>query len=376
MAVVGSSLCRLGAHGQSVWLDDISRPILTDGTLERLIGEDCIAGVTSNPVIFERAISKSGAYDADIARMVARGATVEDIYEKLVGEDIEKAAALLRPTYDKTNCRDGYVSLEVSPHLARDEKKTIVEAERLWRSLDCPNLMIKVPGTAEGIPAIRELIRRGVNVNVTLLFDPSRYVAVAEAYLDGIEARLADGGRGPTPHSVGSFFLSRIDTLVDSDLDAKVESPSSLRGGTAIALARIAYRAYCEIKRSARWAALSREGVSPQRLLWASTGTKDESYSDVKYIDSLIGSDTVSTMPQQTIDAFRDHGVVEETLTEDSAGGCDRGALARDLATDGVDLDGALRRLEDEGIKKFEVPFDKLHAALADKARAWAKSTA
>ena len=371
--MIHSSLCRLGTHGQSVWLDDISRPILTGGTLERLIARDCIAGVTSNPVIFERAISQSGAYDAEIARMVARGAAVEEIYEELVGEDIGRAAALLRPTYDKTNGRDGYVSLEVSPHLARDEKKTIDEAERLWRSLDCPNLMIKVPGTVEGIPAIRELIRRGVNVNVTLLFDPSRYVAVAEAYLEGIEARLADGTRGPMPHSVASFFLSRIDTLVDSILHENTESPSSLRGGTAIALARIAYHTYCEIKRSARWAALSQEGVSPQRLLWASTGTKDEAYSDVKYIDPLIGSDTVSTMPRQTIEAFRDHGVVGRTLTEDSAGDRDRGALARDLATLGVDLDSSLHRLEVEGIKKFEIPFDKLHSALAEKARASAQ---
>ena len=371
-----SNLCRLGAYGQSAWLDDISRPILTDGTLERLIAQDCIAGVTSNPVIFERAIRQTGAYDADIARMVARGATVEEIYEKLVGEDIVRAAALLRPTCDNTNGRDGYVSLEVSPHLARDEKGTIDEAERLWRSLDCPNLMIKVPGTAEGIPAIRELIRRGVNINVTLLFDPVRYVAVAEAYLEGIEARLADGSRGPMPHSVASFFLSRIDTLVDSILDAETDRPSSLRGGTAVALARIAYRAYCEIKRSSRWAALSQAGVSPQRLLWASTGTKDESFSDVKYIESLIGPDTVSTMPRQTIDAFRDHGVLEQTLTEDGASGRDQRALASELGTLGVDLGSALSRLEDEGIKKFEDPFDKLHASLAEKAQASAGSSA
>lgn len=363
-----SSLCRLRELGQSPWLDDISRPMLLDGMLAGLIERDCISGVTSNPIIFERAIRLTNAHDSNIAEMAAAGATTEAIYERLVETDIRAAAELLRPTFAKSGGCDGFVSHEVSPHLARDTAGTIAEADRLWRALDRPNVMIKVPGTVEGLPAIRALIRRGININVTLLFDPKRYAAVAEAYQAGIEDRLADGA-SEYPHSVASFFLSRIDALVDALLDS-ADGTSDLRGTTAVALARIAYRMFEETIRTARWRSLAAEGAAPQRLLWASTGAKDPAYSDVKYVEPLIAPETVTTLPLATLEAFRDHGRVERTLSAEGAGTRDRVAIAGDLAAAGVDLDGVMGQLEDEGIEKFRAPFDKLHAALAEKARA------
>jgi transaldolase len=363
-------LCRLHALGQSVWLDDISRPILRDGTLARLISEDCISGLTSNPAIFERALRESNAYDADIARLAATGAGVHAIYERLTGDDIRGAADLLRPAYDAPDGEDGYVSLEVSPHLARDADGTIAEASRLWAELDRPNVMIKVPGTREGLPAIRALIARGINVNVTLLFSPARYTAAADAYVAGLEDRLAAGDEGRLPQSVASFFLSRIDTIVDKQLDARPGGETSdHRGETAIALARIAYRSFTEICDGPRWRGLAAKGARPQRLLWASTGTKDPSYSDLKYVASLIAPDTVNTMPMATLDAFRDHGVAAITLSASAIGGDDLDSITEALSAAGVDLTDALAKLEAEGIEKFNQPFDKLHEALGKKLR-------
>jgi transaldolase len=352
--------------GQSPWLDDISRPMLDDGTFARLIAEDCVSGLTSNPVIFEHAVRQSDAYDADIRAMAARGAGLDGVYERLVEDDIRHAARLLRPVYDTTGVHDGYVSLEVSPHLARDTDGTIAEAERLWRRLDCPNAMIKVPGTVEGLAAIRTLIGRGVNVNVTLLFSPERYIEVANAYMQGLEDRLADDPGAALPHSVASFFLSRIDVMVDGILDAQQGANSGdLRGGTAVAMAQIAYRHFAELTAAERWRSLAGKGAAPQRLLWASTGTKDPTFSDVKYVEPLIAADTVITLPLKTLEAFRDHGTAEPTLTADS--GADLDDLSARLARHGVDLGDVLARLEEEGIEKFNVAFDQLHKALAEK---------
>jgi len=361
-----SRLCRLYELGQSVWLDDLGRQMLDDGSLARLIDEDCISGVTSNPVIFERSVSQTDAYDRSIAEMAAAGASVQAIYERLVEDDIRAAADLLRPIYDATGGDDGYVSLEVSPHLARDSEVTVAEAERFWRAVDRPNLLIKVPGTVEGLTAIRALIGRGINVNVTLLFDPDRYVAVAEAYQAGIEDWLAVGAGRTPPRSVASFFLSRIDAMVDSLLGPDV----ALRGATATALAQIAYRTFAAIYSGERWRALAAKGAAPQRLLWASTGTKDPAYSDVKYVEPLIAAGTVTTLPLQTLDAFRDHGEAAPALTAGAAAGRDRAAVARDLAAAGVDLDEVMLRLEEEGIEKFRAPFDKLLKSLAGKTAA------
>ncbi len=361
-----SSVCRLRTLGQSAWLDDISRPLLEDGTFVRLIGEDCVSGLTSNPVIFEHALRQSDAYDADIASMAIAGLGLEAIYERLVEGDIRHAADLLRPTYDATGRRDGYVSLEVSPHLARDTDGTIAEAIRLWGALGRPNVMIKVPGTVEGLAAFRALIARGINVNVTLLFSPERYAKVAEAYQQGLEDRIAGGSEGLFPHSVASFFLSRIDTMVDGILDARPDGDAAgLRGGTAIAMARIAYRTFAEQIATDRWRALAVKGAEPQRLLWASTGTKDPTFSDVKYVAPLIAADSVTTLPLKTLEAFRDHGLAEPTLTAGT--GPDFASLATVLSGYGVDLSGVMTRLEEEGIDKFNVAFDQLHKALADK---------
>lgn len=358
--------CRLRDLGQSAWLDDISRPLLDDGTFSRLIAEDCVSGLTSNPVIFENALRQSDAYDADIGKMAAQRAGLEAVYERLVEDDIRHAARLLRPVYDATGGHDGYVSLEVSPHLARDTDATIAEAERLFAALGQPNIMIKVPGTVEGLPAIRALTRRGINVNVTLLFDPERYVAVADAFMGGLEDRLGDDPAQALPHSVASFFLSRIDVMVDGMLDARGgQDEGNLRGGTAVALAQIAYRHFVELTAAERWRALAAKGATPQRLLWASSGTKDPRFSDVKYVEPLIAADTVITLPLKTLDAFRDHGVAAATLTPDS--GPRLADLSAALAAHGIDLADVLARLEEEGIDKFNVAFDKLHKALAEK---------
>lgn len=365
MAASSSSrLCRLRDLGQSVWLDDIDRPMLNDGALEALIEQDCVAGLTSNPVIFERALRQSDAYDADIARLAANGADLETAYEALIEDDIRRAADLFRPTYDATERGDGYVSIEVSPHLARDTEATVAEATRLWKAIDRPNLMIKVPGTEEGLPAIRALIARGINVNVTLLFSPERYGDAAEAYLAGLEERISENAAEPPPHSVASFFLSRIDTLVDKALDQSGGN-EALRGATAIALARVAYGYFAELGASPRWRALAAQGAAPQRLLWASTGTKDPAYSDVKYVEPLIGADTVNTLPRQTLAAFRDHGNAAPTLVGDTVDQLNE--LAESLARHGIDLEAALLQLEQEGVDKFNEAFDKLHEALAQK---------
>ena len=357
-------LKQLETFGQSFWLDYIRRDLIASGELRRLIEEDGLRGITSNPSIFEKAIAGSHEYDKAIRAMALEGKGKAEIYEALSRRDVQSAADEFRPLYDKTDGKDGFVSLEVNPHLAHNRSGTIEEARRLWAALSRPNVFIKVPATAEGIPAIRQLISEGISVNVTLLFGLARYRQVADAYIAGIEARLGQGG--PVNHvaSVASFFVSRIDVLVDSFLEkmiaqggTKAELAKKLRGQVAVASARAAYQIYKEIFGSARFQRLMKAGARVQRLLWASTGTKNPDYSDVKYIDALIGPDTVNTIPVETLNAYRDHGAPEARLEQDVEQA--QSVLAR-LPTVGINLDEVTQQLEDEGVEKFNQPFDQL----------------
>lgn len=355
--------------GQSVWLDDIRRAWLDDGTLARLIADDGVAGVTSNPAIFEKAISGGGEYDAAMRELTRAGHGPGAVYEALALEDVRRAADLLHPTWVATDGEDGYVSLEVSPHYADDTASTVREARRLWAAFDRPNAMIKVPGTRAGLPAIGTLLVEGVNVNVTLLFGVARYREVAETFLAALEARAAAGHDVRRVASVASFFLSRIDTLVDKSLDEIGTAPArALRGQAAIACARLAYRHYRSWTSEDRWTRLAAAGARPQRLLWASTSTKDPAYADTKYVEALIGPGTVNTMPLATLAAYREHGRPAPRLEDDVEGALD---LPDELAALGIDLDGVAARLERDGVRKFVEPFDALHAAIAHRQAAW-----
>jgi len=313
-------------HGQAVWLDFLARGFVANGDLKKLIDNDGVKGVTSNPSIFEKAIASSDEYDAPIGRTLQRGdRPVAELFERLAVEDIQHAADVLRPVYDHLNGHDGFVSLEVSPYLAMDTKATIAEAERLWKEVSRKNLMVKVPGTAPGLPAIQQLISEGISINITLLFSQKVYIQVAEAYLAGLEKHIAKGGDPAHIASVASFFVSRIDTAVDKQLDEKIaqandpsekERLAALKGKVAIANAKLAYLEYKRLFSGARWEKLAAKGAKPQRLLWASTGTKNKDYSDVLYVEELIGPNTVNTVPPATLDAFRDHGKVRNSLEE------------------------------------------------------------
>jgi transaldolase/glucose-6-phosphate isomerase len=359
--------------GQAVWLDYLHRKILENGELKRLIGEDGLAGMTSNPSIFEKAIGEGDAYDARLKAILARGdREVGELYEALAIADIQDAADQFRPLYDSLNGADGYVSLEVSPYLAMDTAATVAEARRLWRAVDRPNVMIKVPGTRAGTPAIRQLIGEGININVTLLFAVEAYLAVADAHTAGLESLKAAGGDISRVHGVASFFVSRIDTMIDGQIDKRLAGAgadqanalAALRGKVAIANAKIAYQDYLEQVASARWKALAAAGAAPQRLLWASTGTKDPTYSDVLYVEELIGADTVNTMPPKTLDAFRDHGRVRPSLTEDVDGAR---AILRETERLGLSLTAVTDALVVDGVEKFSQAFDQLLGAVADK---------
>ena len=355
-------------HGQSVWLDFVSRPLLESGELARLIEADGIRGVTSNPSIFEKAIGQSSDYDADLARLVAEGdRPVEALFEALAIADIRRAADALRGVYDATTGADGFISLEVSPYLAMDTAGTIAEARALWRAVDRPNLMIKVPGTAPGVPAVRTLIAEGINVNVTLLFSIDAYEAVAEAYIDGL---AACGGPIARVASVASFFVSRIDQSVEAIVARRLpgateEEAAALRGlagKVAIANAKLAYRHYQGLIASPRWQALATRGARPQRLLWASTGTKSKDFPDTLYVDTLIGPDTVNTMPPATLAAVRDHGGVATTLTT----GLDEAeAVVTALGRLGISLSAITAELVQDGVRRFAEDADKLFAAVA-----------
>ena len=350
--------------GQSVWLDYLRRGMLQSGELQRMI-DDGLRGMTSNPTIFEHAIGGSTDYDESLARVAGSPRTDREIFDLLAVEDVRTAADAFRPAYDRSEGADGFVSLEVSPTLARDTAGTIAEARRLWAAVDRPNVMIKVPGTREGWPAIERLLTDGINVNITLLFSLDHYRHVAEAYLRALETRR--GAKQPIDRvaSVASFFVSRVDTEVDRRLDAT----SSLRGKVAIANAQLAYGWFRELLDDRRWRVLTAAGAKPQRLLWASTGTKDPAYSDVLYVDSLIGADTINTLPPQTLQLFEDHGTVRETLPGDPA---EAQRLMERLRAAGVDFDDVTRVLEEEGIEKFARSFETLLGVIASKRKALA----
>ncbi len=362
-------LKQLGTLGQSIWLDYIRRDLISGGRLARMIEEDGLRGMTSNPAIFERAISDSHDYDADIKSMLLAGKDAGAIYENISQRDVQSAADAFRPLYDSTDGRDGFVSLEVNPHLAHDTAGTLAEAHRLWAALDRPNVFIKVPATQQGLPAIRQLISEGISVNVTLLFGLSRYRQAAEAYIGGIEERVARGE--PVKHiaSVASFFVSRIDTHVDTLLENLVALggknaviAGQLRGESAIASAKMAYQTYKEIFNSERFGKLLAHDARAQRLLWASTGTKNPAYSDIKYIENLIGADTVNTAPPETLDAYRNHGEPKARLEQDVNAAY---RVLEQLAELGISVDNVSRQLEEEGVEKFNKPFDKLLDTLA-----------
>ena len=364
-------LKKLETLGQSIWLDYIRRDLIASGQLRRLIEEDGLRGMTSNPSIFEKAIAESSIYDQDIREMALKKKDVNAIYEALSQRDVQNAADEFKSVYEKTDGKDGYVSLEVNPHLAHDTKGTIEEARRLWAALNRPNVFIKVPATSDGMPAIQQLISEGINVNVTLLFGLPRYRQVAEAYILGLEARIAQGK--PMKHiaSVASFFLSRIDTLVDPlvekflDLgDKKTEIAKKVHGQVAISSAKAAYQIFKEIFGSNRFKKLVDKGARVQRLLWASTSTKNPDYSDVKYIEQIIGPDTVNTVPLETIEAYRDHGDPKLRLEQDVD---EANWIMAQLPELGISIDEVTQQLEDEGIKKFSEPFDKLTESLAKK---------
>jgi transaldolase len=353
--------------GQAVWLDFVDRKFLEEGGLKKLVDEDGLSGVTSNPSIFEKAMGHGTAYDDSLAqydRAHPDAATI-DRYEALAVQDIKAAADTLRPVYDRLNAKDGYVSLEVSPYLADDTDATIAEAAKLWKMVDKPNLMIKIPGTDAGAPAIAATIAAGINVNVTLLFSIEAYKKVALAYVAGLEQRVARGEPIDRIASVASFFVSRIDSKIDAKIDKLgSDEAKAIRGKVAIANAKLAYQWYLDFLKSDRWQALAAKGAQPQRLLWASTGTKDKAYSDVLYVDSLIGKDTVNTLPPATLDAFRDHGQASETLTQDVEGARHVLAEAERL---GLDLDGVTDTLVEEGVASFAKSFDDLLGSIAAK---------
>jgi len=361
-----NALRRLLEHGQSPWYDNIRRSLIESGELARMVEEDGLRGVTSNPAIFAKAITGSTDYDAALAEIRSRGPVeAADAYEELAIADIRAAADVLRPVYDATEGADGFVSLEVSPRLAHDTEATVAEAERLWTRVERPNLMVKIPATSEGLPAIRAVIGRGINVNVTLLFARSRWEEVAAAHLAGLEDLVAAGGDPARVASVASFFVSRIDTAIDAQLDARGdEAARALRGRAAIANAKLTYARWRELLGEERFRALASRGARPQRLLWASTGAKDPAYSETMYVEALIGPDTVDTVPPPTWDAFRDHGVVDDTLERD----LDEARHALDALSEvGVDLDAVTAQLLDEGVEKFAEPYEELLATIADQ---------
>src|SRR5579871_5564460 len=361
-------------HGQAVWLDFLARGFVAKGELKKLIDTDGVKGVTSNPSIFEKAIGSSDEYDAPIGAALKRGdRPIADLFEHVAIEDIQHAADVLRPVYDEFDGNDGFVSLEVSPYLAMDTKATIAEAERLWHDVRRKNLMVKVPATPEGLPAIEHLTGEGISINITLLFSQKIYVKVAEAYLAGLEKYIAKGGDPSHVASVASFFVSRIDTAVDKQLDEKIarandpaekERLAALKGKIAIANAKLAYQEYKHLFAGARWEKLAARGARPQRLLWASTGTKNKDYSDVLYVEELIGRNTINTIPPATLDAFRDHGRLRDSLEEDIDGA--RHVL-EDLERSGISLDAVTEELVKDGVKLFADAADKLYGAVADK---------
>jgi len=353
---------KIHSFGQSIWLDFIDREIMASGKLKSLIDVDGVRGVTSNPAIFEKAITSSSDYDADIKALAGSAKTTEELFFKLAIKDIQKATDMFKGVYEESKGVDGYVSLEVSPFLALDTEGTAAQAEKLWKEVDRKNVMIKIPGTQPGLAAIRQSIAKGININVTLLFGLPRYEEVTEAYISGLEDHLAAGHKIGHISSVASFFLSRIDVLVDPMLDEK--GLGDLKGEVAIASAKKAYEIYKKVFSGSRWEKLAAQGAQPQRLLWASTSSKNPAFKDTKYVEALIGADTVDTVPLETIEAFRDHGIAANVLE----GGLDKATETLDrLKKAGIDIDKITQQLEDEGIDKFNKPFEKLLKSIEDQ---------
>jgi transaldolase len=366
-------LLKIQESGQSIWMDFISRQTITSGELKKLIKADGLRGVTSNPAIFDKVIEGSADYDDDVRTMARQDKRAEDIYQALTIKDVQQAADQFRPLYDGSGGRHGFVSLEVNPHLARDIEGTLKEARRLWSLLDRPNVLIKVPGTAEGLTCIKQLISEGININVTLLFGLPRYRQVADAYLAGLKERAKKEQPLERVASVASFFLSRIDVLVDSMLEklikaggSKAAAAENLRGQVAIASARQAFQIYKQIFSGGNFRELSDRGARPQRVLWASTSTKNPEYSDVKYVEALIGPETINTLPKETLDAYRDHGDPAPRLEKDLQ---QAEEVFHKLAEVDIDIDAATQQLEDEGIEKFNQPYDSLLETLEKKRR-------
>jgi transaldolase/glucose-6-phosphate isomerase len=359
-------------YGQSMWLDYIRRDLFTSGKLKKMIDDDGLRGMTSNPAIFEKAIADSNLYDEMLKSLAGRSdLDTTAKFEYLAIRDIRDAADTLRGVYDSSNARDGYVSLEVSPYLANQTKETIDDARRLWKAVGRDNVMIKIPGTAAGLPAIEQCLSEGININITLLFAKDVYEEVARAYIAGAEKFAAAGGNVKKLASVASFFISRIDSLVDSMIDAKLKATTDANqqallkgvlGKVAIANGKLAYKSYQQIFSGPRWEALAAKGAQTQRVLWASTSTKNPAYRDVIYVEELIGKDTVNTMPPATIDAFRDHGKLRNSLTEDVAGAQ---KTMDDLAKAGISIKEVTDKLTADAVKLFADAFDKLLAAVA-----------
>jgi transaldolase len=369
-------LLELKTLGQSVWYDNVDRAQLVSGQFKRMLDEDGIVGVTANPTIFEKSISSGHAYDEQIAQLIQEGKSTSDIYESVAMRDIRTVADLLRPTYEHTMGQDGYVSLEVSPDLALDTAGTIAEARRFWQMVDRPNLMIKIPATPQGIPAVYETLRSGINVNITLIFSIETYRQVAEVYQHALEDRRAQGKDIRTLASVASFFVSRVDTLVDKLLDAKIEASSdsteqqklkSLQGKAAIANARLVYQDFKQIFSTSRFETLRQVGAHVQRPLWASTSTKNPAYRDILYAEELIGPNTVDTMPLETVNNFRDHGRTHCGIDHDLAGAKQ---TLDELEQLGIHYDQVTQQLLDEGVQKFADSFHQLFVGIENKKHA------
>ena len=360
-------------QGQSAWQDDISRDMLNQGSIRTAIEEIGIRGLTSNPTIFEKAIAAGTAYDEEIAGLLERDLDAHAIFETVAVRDIQNAADLFRPLYESSEGGDGFVSIEVSPLAARDPAVTADDARRLWSAVDRPNLMVKIPGTVEAVPVIQQMLTEGININITLLFSVAAYERVARAYIAALAARRAAGQPIDRIASVASFFVSRVDTLVDKLLDEKIAATSdatqkgwleSLKGKAAIANAKIAYQSFQRLFSGAEWDSLAAAGADVQRPLWASTSVKNPAFPDTMYVDELIGPHTVNTMPRPTIAAFLDHGTVERTVDKDPSGAY---KTMEDLAAAGIDIDAVTAQLEDEGIASFSKSYDSLLAGVASK---------
>ena len=366
-------LLELKALGQSVWLDDIDRAQLRSGLFGRLIDEDGLSGATGNPTIFEHSITHSSTYDEQMQHLLREGKSAQEIYESLAMTDVRTVADLLRPAYDRTEGQDGFVSIEVSPYLAQDTERTLSEVHRFWKAIDRPNLMVKIPSTPAGVPAIRQALSEGININITLIFSLDNYRQVAEAYLSALEERSATGQDISRIASVASFFVSRVDALVDKLLEDRIKAVGdnierqklkTLEGKAAIANARLAYQEFKRLFSTPRFAALKQRGARVQRPLWASTSTKNPAYRDVLYVEELIGSDTVNTMPLKTIESFRDHGRVRLSIEDHLPEAKTQLAALADI---GIHYDQVTRQLQDEGVQKFADSFHTLFQCIDNK---------